>query len=116
MATHTNPIQTTNSIAFTVDTLAAAFAVAAFTLIGAGMLALASAAARAQHRGWVGYTTLVALALFVTAGSYAASNDDVSDLMLFIIGLVLLPAWLIWAGRSSRVAHGARTQSTDLAG
>jgi hypothetical protein len=50
MATHANPIQTTNSIAFTVDTIAAAFALAAFALIGAGMLGLAAAAPRPARR------------------------------------------------------------------
>ena len=45
MATHANPIQTTNSIAFTIDTITAAFALAAFAMIGAGMLAFAAAAA-----------------------------------------------------------------------
>ncbi len=78
MATHVNPIQTTNSIAFTIDTISAAFALAAFTLLGAGMFALASAASRSGHRAWAGYTVLVALALLVTAGSYAAGNDDFS--------------------------------------
>ena len=46
MATHANPIQATNSIAFTIDTIAAAFALAAFALIGAGMLAFAAARPR----------------------------------------------------------------------
>jgi hypothetical protein len=37
MATHANPIQTTNSIAFTIDMIGQAFALAAFALIGARM-------------------------------------------------------------------------------
>ena len=102
MATHANPIQTTNSIAFSIDTIAAAFALAAFALIGAGMLAFAAAARRPGHRAWVSYTALVALVMLVTAGSYAAGNDSLSDLMLFAGGVVL-PAWLIWAGRIGAV-------------
>ena len=100
MATHTNPIQTTNSIAFTIDIVAAAFALAAFALIGAGMLALAAAAARehAGRRAWARYTALVALTLLVLAGFYAAGSGSLTDLMLLADGVVLLPVWLIWSG------------------
>jgi hypothetical protein len=100
MATHANPIQTTNSIAFTVDTIAAAFALAAFALIGAGMLGLAAAAPRPARRAWARGTVVVALAVLVTAGSYAAGNDSFTDLMLLIGGAALLPLWLIWTGRA----------------
>jgi hypothetical protein len=99
MATHANPIQTTNSIAFTIDTITAAFALAAFALIGGGMLAFAAATQCPGHRAWVSYTAVVALAMLVTAGSYAVGNDSLSDLMLFASGVVLLPFWLIWVGR-----------------
>jgi hypothetical protein len=100
MATHANPIQTTNSIAFTIDVVAAAFALAAFALIGAGMLALAAAAARehAGRRAWARYTALVALTLLVLAGSYAAGSGNLTDLMLIADGVVLVPVWLIWSG------------------
>src|SRR4029077_9327960 len=99
--THTNPIQTTNSIAFTIDMIAAAFTLAAFALIGAGMLAFAATAARAHagHRAWAGYTIVIALTLLVLAWSYAAGNGSLSDLLLIADGLVLLPLWLIWTGR-----------------
>jgi hypothetical protein len=101
MATHANPIETTNSIAFTIDAIADAFALAAFALIGAGMLAFAVAAAgeRPGHRAWAGYTVVIALVMLVTAGSYAAGNGGLSDLMLLAGGVVLLPLWLIWTGR-----------------
>jgi hypothetical protein len=101
MATHANPIQATNSIAFTIDTIVAAFALAAFALIGAGMLGFASAARRPGHRAWAGGTIVVALALLVTAGSYAAGNDGFSDLMLLVGGAGLLPLWLIWSGKEA---------------
>jgi hypothetical protein len=104
MATRTNPIQTTNSIAFTIDIIGAAFALAAFALIGAGMLALATAALHGQrghrgHRAWAGYTIVTALTLLVLAGSYAVGNDNVTDLMVLADGVVLLPVWLVWSGR-----------------
>jgi len=101
MATHANPIQTTNSIAFTIDMTGQAFALAAFVFIGAGMLtlALAAAGARSKQRRWAGYTVLVAALTLITAGSYAAGNGDLTDLMLLAGGVVLLPAWLIWTGR-----------------
>jgi hypothetical protein len=101
MATHANPIQTTNSIAFPVDMIGQAFALAAFALIGAGMLSLAWAAAGARNgpRGWAGYTALIAVPALVTAASYAAGDGDLADLMLLAGGTVLLPAWLVWTGR-----------------
>ena len=109
MATHTNPIETTNSIAFTIDMIVAAFALAAFALIGIGMLAVAGAAARdhAGHRAWVGLTIVIALTLLVLAWSYASANRDLSDLLLFAVGVVPLPLWLIWTCRISQVEHEA---------
>jgi hypothetical protein len=101
MATHANPIQVTNSIAFTIDTIAAAFALAAFALIGAGMLGFASAAPRPGHRAWAGGTIVAALVLLVTAASYATGRDGFSDLMLLIGGAGVLPLWLIWTGREA---------------
>ncbi len=103
LATHINPIETTNSIAFTVDLIGEAFALAAFALIGAGMLALARAAvqARLMHRAWAGYTAVLAALMFITAGSYAAHNSNLTDVLLLVGGLVLVPGWLIWTGRAS---------------
>lgn len=104
MATHTNPIQTTNSIAFTIDLIGAAFALAAFALIGAGMLVLATAALH-EHRAWAGYTTVTALTLLVLAGSYAVANNNLTDLMLIADGVVLVPAWLVWSARIGGIKH-----------
>jgi hypothetical protein len=103
MATHANPIQVTNSIAFTVDTVTEAFELAAFLLIGLGMLALAGAAARAGHRPWAGYTAAVALVMVVIAWSYAAGYAGVTDVLLVAGGVALLPAWLLWTGRIGAV-------------
>lgn len=101
MATHGNPIQTTNSIAFTIDMTGQAFALAAFALIGAGMasLALAAAGPAGAHRRWAGYTGFLAALLLVISWSYAVGYGDFTDLMLLAGGVVLLPAWLIWTGR-----------------
>jgi hypothetical protein len=113
MATHTNPIQTTNSIAFTIDMIVAAFALAAFVLIGAGMLGFAAAVAREHpshpgHRAWAGYTIVLALTLLVLAWSYAAGNGNLSDLILIADGTVLLPLWLIWTIRIRRITTDPR--------
>ncbi len=88
-----------NSIAFTIDTISQAFAVAAFALIGAGMLALAAAIPRPGHRAQLGCTIGTALVMLITAASYASGSDNFSDLMLFISGLLALPLWLIGTGR-----------------
>jgi hypothetical protein len=90
--------------------IAAAFALAAFALIGAGMLAFAATAAREHpshpgHRAWAGYTALVAFVMLFTAWSYAGSGNNLSDLLLIADGVVLLPLWLIWSCRIGRVGH-----------
>jgi hypothetical protein len=109
MATHANPIQTTNSIAFSIDMIVAAFALAAFALTGTGMLVLAAAVARehAGHRAWASYTIAIAVTLLVLAWSYATANGDLSDLLLSAVGVVPLPLWLIWTGRISRNAQAS---------
>jgi hypothetical protein len=106
MATHSNPIQTTNSIAFTAQTISQAFSLAAFAVMGAGLLLTAWHAAQAlpRARGWAGFTALVAVFMLVIAWSYAAGLDDVNDVLLLIGGVVLLPSWLVWTGRASRSA------------
>jgi hypothetical protein len=112
MAGHSNPITTVNSIAFTIDLIVATFAVAAFALAGAGLLAFAVTVQRtAGHRAvagvWAGYTIVVALLLLVTAGAYAADNGDLADLLLFADGVAALPVWLVWTGRRWRTAPAA---------
>ena len=107
MATHANPIQATNSIAFTIDTIGEAFGFAAFTLIGAGMLALAAAAQHHRHSGWASYTIVTALLLLTTAAGYTAGHDNFLDLMLTAGGGVLLPVWLIWTRRIGRTRHSS---------
>ena len=55
-----------------------------------------------RHRAWAFYTTATALTLLVLAGSYAAGNDNLTDLMRVADGVVLLPVWLVWTGRTGR--------------
>lgn len=104
MATHANPIQTVNAIAFTIDTTEQAFALAAFALMGAGMLAFARVAAQARprRRGWAACTALLAALMFAISGSYAAGDGSLTDVMLLIGGIVLLPSWLLWTGHIGR--------------
>jgi hypothetical protein len=110
MATHANPIEVTNSIAFTVDTITEAFELAAFLLFGLGMRALAGAA-RAGNRRWAGYTAAVALAMLVIAWSYGAGDSGVTNTLLVACGAVLVPAWLLWTGRI-----GAAPQAPEVPG
>jgi hypothetical protein len=112
MAGHSNPITTVNSIAFTIDLIVATFAVAAFALAGAGLLAFAvtvrrTAGQRPAASVWAGYTAVVGLLLLVTAGAYAADNGDLADLLLFADGVAALPVWLVWTGRYWRAAPAA---------
>jgi len=107
MAGHSNPIDTVNAIAFTVDLIVATFAAAAFTLAGAGLLAFAvtarrTAGQRAAAGVWAGYTAVVGVLLLVTAGAYAAGNGGLADLLLFADGVAALPVWLVWTGRCWR--------------
>jgi hypothetical protein len=103
MATHSNPIETTNSIAFTADTVASTFALAAFTVTGAGLLAAAVLAARTSSwsRPWAAYTAIIAAVMLAIAVTYAFGPDDLNDVLLIAGGAVLLPGWLAWTGHRS---------------
>jgi hypothetical protein len=107
MATHANPIQTTNSIAFTIDTTADTVYLAAFALIGIGMLVLAGdARSRTERSGarflgagwsrWTAGTAGIALILLATAVSLGTADDNVINALLVADGIVLLPGWLLW--------------------
>jgi hypothetical protein len=104
MATHANPVLTVDSIAFTVDMIAQAFALATFAFIGAGLLAYARAAVQThpQLRLWAGYTLVSAVFSLVIAVTYATDSGDTTDLLLLIGGVVVMPLWLIWTGRLAR--------------
>jgi hypothetical protein len=99
-----DPIETVNSISWTIDTINDAFELAGSALLGAGMLALAWVGMRARSRGpaWSRYTLAVGLVLLATAGAYAAQSFDLVDVLLVAGGAVLLPLWLLWTGRLLR--------------
>lgn len=106
LATHANAIQTTNSIAFTIDTTADTVYLAAFVLIGIGMLVLAG---HARSRGggwsrWAAATAGIAVILLATAVSLGTADDNLINALLVADGLVLLPGWLLWTWLS-RVAR-----------
>lgn len=93
-----------NSVNLTIDLVDDALELAAFALLGAGMLALAWPALRSASRevAWGRFTAAVGLVLLATAGAYAASAYDLVDLLLVLGGAVLVPAWLVWSGRLLR--------------
>ncbi len=107
MATHSNPIQATNSIAFAIDEVDQAFDLTAYVLFSAGLLALAWIALRQGRRAWAGYTGLLAVLGLVIAWSYGAGGDDVTNDLLFVGGLIVLPGWLIWTARLERAGAAA---------
>ncbi|HEU0240387.1 MAG TPA: hypothetical protein VFR11_14070 [Micromonosporaceae bacterium] len=114
MATHDNPIEAVNAIAFTVDTVTQAFELVALLLIGGGMLALAAQARRttAMRPGWIGSTATVAVAVLVLAAAYADASDDLTLWLLVGIGAVLLPVWLMWTARELAVGDVTPTGRT----
>jgi len=101
MATHDNPIDATNSIAFTIDVIDDAFELVAFVMLGAGMLGFARAAWRtvgASH-AWSRYTAAYAVVLIALGLAHGAGSTHTADLLLLIVGAVLTPAWLLLADR-----------------
>lgn len=96
MATHDNPIQTVNAIAFTTDMTSDAFSAASFILLALAMLGLASTSF-GGHR-WAALSVLIgALAAFVADG-YLASIDSITSYGLGVLAGLLLPIWLVWTG------------------
>jgi hypothetical protein len=73
------------------------------------MLGLATALPRPGHRAWLGCATASALVILVTAGAFAIGNDNFSDLMLLVSGVLALPTWLIWTGRAGRLQQQPST-------
>jgi hypothetical protein len=97
MATHSNPIQTVNAIAFTTDVTTDAFSTAAFILLAVGMLALATTSFGGQRWAVLGAVTgLVSLAV---AYGYIDGIDSITTYVLGLLAAVLTPSWLVWTGR-----------------
>jgi hypothetical protein len=104
MAGRGDPIETVNSIAWTIDLVDDAFELTGFAIVGAGMLALAWPTMRraSSHVAWGRYTAVLAAVLLATAAAYAAQEFDLVDLLLIVGGALLLPFWLAWTGRLLR--------------
>jgi hypothetical protein len=108
MATHANPIETVNAIAFTVDTVDEAFEVAGFLLLGAGLLGLAALAARrsAVALVWTGATAVTGVVLLLLAFAYLAGTDGPATWLLAAAGVLVLPAWLLLTARLGSAGSG----------
>jgi len=104
MATHGNPLETVGSIHFSIDIIDDAFELAAFALIGVGMLAFAGLPMRAAAAclAWGQYTMVIGLLMLAIAVSYVVDNGDLTNLLLLAGGVALLPTWLVWTGRLLR--------------
>ena len=116
MATHGHPVETVNSILFTVDTITNAFELAAFAVLGVALLALTGAAVgdptgnRAVWRAWCGYSLLLGVVLLGLSGAYAAADGNLVELLV-TGGALLLPGWLVWTGRLLRNATASQTRT-----
>lgn len=97
MATHGNPIESVNDVAFTTDVTGDAFSAAAFVLLAAGMLGLATTPYAGPSLALLsGLTGLLAA---VVAYGYVAGIDSITTDELGLLAAVLLPGWLVRTGR-----------------
>jgi hypothetical protein len=101
MATHDNPIQSVNAIAFTIDMIDDAFELTAFALIGIGLLAFGWGGLRDRRvpAGWAWVSVAAGVVTIALSGAYLADAGDLVDLLLIVGGVILLPIWLVWSGR-----------------
>jgi hypothetical protein len=101
MVTHpAGSLSNASDLFFTADLIDDAFEVTAFAVIGVGMLALAAASfVSSTNRFWMGSTIAIGIVMPVTSITYLADQGDLTDLLLVLGGVVLLPAWLIATGR-----------------
>jgi hypothetical protein len=102
MATHGNPIDATNSIAFTIDTLDDAFELAAFAIMAVGAAMFGVFAGGASKSGWRSASFVLATVLAALAASYVTGPDALVNGLLVIGGIVMVPAWLLLTARFVR--------------
>jgi hypothetical protein len=100
LATHNNPIGAVNAIAFTIDTIQEAVALAAFSLIGIGLVTVAGSALRARSEplGWIACSAVAALLTLALAVSYVVDAGSLRDLLVLAAGVAGAPTWLVWTG------------------
>jgi hypothetical protein len=96
LATHDNPIQPTNSIAFTIDVVNDAFQLAASVSIAVGLLVLTRSVAGRMARSWI--PAAAGILMLALAVAYATGPDAAVEGLLVVGGVVALPALLVWAG------------------
>lgn len=99
MATHGNPIDGVNSIAFTVDMTEQAFAAAGFVVLGLAMVAIGIAPVRLAGPRWAALVILDGLLSLLVAIGYLRGVDFLQTYVLGLLAAVLVPAWLVWTGR-----------------
>lgn len=101
MVTHpAGSLSNASDLMFTADLIDDAFEVTAFAVIGVGMLVLAAESfVSSTNRFWMGSTIAIGVFMPVTSIAYLADRGDLTDLLLVLGGVVLLPAWLIATGR-----------------
>jgi hypothetical protein len=97
MATHGNPIQAVNAVAFTTDVTSDAFSTTAFVLFALGMGALTTTSY--GGRRWALLTLFTGALALVVAYGYVAGIDAITTFGLGVLAAVLLPIWLVWTGR-----------------
>jgi hypothetical protein len=96
-----NPLETVNSILFTIDVIDDWFELVGFGLIGLGLFGFAAAALQTESvsRAWGYYTAIVGALLFPVSAAYIYGNGDLLDLFLLIEGVILVPLWGVWVAR-----------------
>jgi hypothetical protein len=101
MVTHpAGSLSNASDLLFTADLIDDAFEVTAFAVIGVGMLALAASAfGSSTNRFWMGSMIATGIVMLVTSIAYLADQGDLTDLLLLLGGVVLLPVWLVATGR-----------------
>jgi hypothetical protein len=106
MATHANPIQTVNAIAFTTDVTNDAYSAAALLLLGGATVAVGLAAMHVGSARWRGFSLLTGAVSVVVAVGYLEHVDALTTFALGALAAVLLPVWLAWTGLMvDREAH-----------
>ena len=101
LATHDYSPGTVSAVQFTTDLINEALEVAAFAIIGVGMIAFGVAAAESEFRSrtWERLTFALGIAAVATTISYLGEFFNLKDFLLIATGAVLFPIWMLWSGR-----------------
>jgi hypothetical protein len=99
VTSHGVPLDTVGPIYFTAGSIDDAFELASFAFIAVGLFSFAAQAIGNGARAWGRYSAFLGVALLATVMSYVTDNGDLTDLLLLLGGVGLLPVWLVWTGR-----------------